>query len=53
MAREMDFRKLRLGEYTAASSLCSGVYARIRQRFCTVHAAGYRSVQEGLELYYK
>ena len=50
MARGMDFRKLRLGEYTAASSLCLCPHS---PEFCTVHAAGYRSVQEGLELYSK
>ena len=36
MARGVDFRKPRLEEYTAPSSL------RLSQRFRTVHATGYR-----------
>ena len=45
MAREMDFRKPRLREYTAASSLCF-FFVNIRQRFRIVHATGNRLVQE-------
>ena len=40
MARGMDFRKPRLEEYMAPSSLC------LSKRFRTVYATGYRSVQE-------
>ena len=45
MAREMDFRKPRLREYTAASSLCF-FFVSIRQRFRIVHATVNRSAQE-------
>ena len=40
MARRMDFRKLKLGEYTAPSSSC------LCQRFRAVRLTGYRSVKE-------
>ena len=50
MARGVYFQKLRLEEYTVPSSLCLCI---IRQRFGIVHATGYRSVQERLELYHK
>ena len=44
MACGMDFWKLRSGEYTAPFEL--EFMPLIRQRFRTVHATGYRSVQE-------
>ena len=40
MARGMDFRKPKLGEYTDPSSLCLCQYPP------EVHATGYRSAQE-------
>ena len=40
MVRGMDFRKPRLEEYMAPSSLC------LSKRFRTVYATGYRSAQE-------
>ena len=44
MARGMDFRKPKLGEYTAPSSLCLCQY--LPEVPCAVHATGYQSPQE-------
>ena len=43
MARGMDVRKPRLGEYTAASSLC---LCQHPPEVSHCHATGYRSAQE-------
>ena len=51
MAREMEFRKPRLGEYKARGAC---VYASVRQRVLTVHATEYLGqLGNGLELYCK
>ena len=45
MARELDFHKPKMGDYTAPlSPVC--VYASIRLRSRTVQAKGYGSAQE-------